>query len=157
MRLITFLTIEKSKLNIHSDPALAILAMLLMQYVNFFETFFKLNQNILRLWWLPPKKNPTMLSTICSRSVFFWVVSSTIVCLTKLNKVILKDIANQLQPNWTICSLAKQVGVSHLNGVGTDAEEVVNHRLPGCLLLLLLPPTSAPARGLYYFQKLSFL
>ena len=31
-----------------------------------FKTFFKLKQNILRLWWLPPKQNTIMLSTICS-------------------------------------------------------------------------------------------
>ena len=35
-------------------------------FENILKTFFKLEQNILRLWWLPPKQNSTMLSAICS-------------------------------------------------------------------------------------------
>ena len=35
-------------------------------FENILKTFFKLEQNITRLWWLPPKQNIIMLSTICS-------------------------------------------------------------------------------------------
>ena len=40
--------------------------MMMSFFLKDFENFFKLEQNILRLWWLPPKQNTIMLSTICS-------------------------------------------------------------------------------------------
>ena len=54
--------------------------LVLMIMLNFFlicKTFFQIKKNILRLWWLPPKQNTIMLSTICSNNCDLESGSST--------------------------------------------------------------------------------
>ena len=51
--------------------------MIMLDFFLIFKTFFKLKQNILRLWWLPPKQNTIMLSNICSNNCDLESGSST--------------------------------------------------------------------------------
>ena len=52
-------------------------AYLVLNFFLIFKTFFKLKQNILWLWWLPPKQNTIMLSNICSNNCDLESGSST--------------------------------------------------------------------------------